>query len=77
MLNTIVKIAITAMSVGVPTATVTRNAIPVVMNEPMYGMNPPKNDRTARGRASGIPSTAMTANCVAAPNAEMTPVAIM
>ena len=33
MLNTIVKIAITAMSVGVPTATVTRNAIPVVMND--------------------------------------------
>ena len=51
MLNTIVKMAMIAMSWGVPVATVTRNASPVVISDPMYGMNPPKTARTASGSA--------------------------
>ena len=77
MLNTIVKTPITMMSVELPVATVTRNARPVVMNDPMYGMKPPKNESTARGRASGSPSTAMITNWVAAPKIEIAPVPTM
>ena len=51
MLNTIVKMAMIAMSVGDPVATVTRNASPVVISDPMYGMNPPNTASTASGRA--------------------------
>ena len=43
----------------------------------MYGMNPPKNDRTARGRASGMPRINMIRNWVTAPNSEIAPVPIM
>ncbi len=77
MLKTRVKMAITTMSWVEPTATVTRNARPVVSRLPMYGMKPPKNDRTASGQASGIPSSAMTRNWLAAPTAEIAPVPIM
>ena len=73
MLKTIVKIAMIATSVGEPVATVTRNARPVVMSDPMYGMNPPKNASTASGRASGIPRTIMIRNWVAAPKTEIAP----
>ena len=47
------------------------------MNDPMYGMNPPKNDSTASGSASGMPRMAMIRNWVAAPNTEMAPVPSM
>ena len=65
------------MSWVVPNATVIRNAIALVTNWPMYGMNPPKNDRTATGRANGIPSSVMITKPVTALNAPRTPVAIM
>ena len=47
------------MSVVDPNANATRNAIALVMNWPMYGMNPPKKDSTATGSASGRPSRTM------------------
>ena len=77
MLKTMVKIPMIGMSVASPVETVTRNARPVVMKDPMYGMNPPKNDSTARGAASGMPRTNMIRNWVAAPNAEIDPVPSM
>ena len=77
MLKIRVKASMTTMSVGEPTATVTRKAIPVVMKLPMYGMKPPKKDSTASGSASGRPRTNMIANCVMAPNAEIAPVPSM
>ena len=77
MLNTIVKMAMIAMSWGVPVATVTRKASPVVMSEPMYGMKPPNTARTASGSASGMPRMVMIRNWVAAPKIEMAPVPSM
>ncbi len=59
------------MSLSLPVATVTRNAKPVVIIEPMYGMKPPKNERTASGRAKGIPSIVMITNWDTAPKSEM------
>ncbi len=47
------------------------------MKLPMYGMNPPKNDSTANGSASGSPRTTMIRNWVAAPKIEIAPVPIM
>ena len=49
----------------------------LVTNWPMYGMNPPKNERIATGSASGRPSRVMTMNPVTALKAPSTPVAIM
>ena len=43
----------------------------------MYGMNPPKNDSTARGSASGIPRIAMITNWLTAPKSAIAPVPIM
>ena len=77
MLKTMVKTAMIAMSCGVPVATVTKNANPVVMSEPIYGMNPPKTARIASGRAYGIPRIVMIRNCVAAPKIEIAPVPTM
>ncbi len=59
MLKTAVQIPMKMMSWVVPKATVIRNAIALVTNCPMYGMNPPKNDSTATGSANGIPSSVM------------------
>ena len=77
MLKTIVKMAMIRMSWGDPVATVTRNARPVVISDPMYGMNPPKTARMASGNASGMPRTAMIRNWVAAPKTEIAPVPSM
>ena len=53
MLKTMVQTNMIATSVGSPVATVIRNAAPVVMNPPIYGMKPRKNDRIAIGTATG------------------------
>ena len=77
MLKTSVKISMMKASCVVPVAIVTRSARPVVSRLPMYGMYPPKNESTASGQASGIPSSHMMANWLAAPAAEIAPVPIM
>ena len=77
MLNTSVQMSMIAMSIGGPTATVSRNAIPVEMKPPMYGMKHRMNDRTNTGSASGIPSTSMITSWLAAPTNEIAPVPIM
>ncbi len=77
MLNTSVQTAMTTMSVGLPTAIVIRNARPVEMKPPMYGMKHRKKDRTNTGRASGSPRTTMITNWLAAPTKEIAPVPIM
>ncbi len=61
----------------VPYLNATRNASRLVSNCPMYGMNPPRKDRTAIGRASGSPRRTMITKPVMALNAPRTPVAIM
>ena len=43
----------------------------------MYGMNPPKNESTASGSASGVPRIVMMTSWVAAPKREIAPVPIM
>ena len=49
----------------------------LVTNWPMYGMNPPKNERIATGSANGRPRRVMMMNPVTALNMARTPVAIM
>ena len=76
-LNTAVQIPMMMTSWVLPNAIATRKAMTLVTNWPMYGMNPPKNERIATGSASGRPSRVMTMNPVTALKAPSTPVAIM
>ena len=71
MLNTSVQMPMITTSVAEPSATVSRNAMPVEMNPPMYGMKHRKNDRTNTGRANGMPSTTMITSWLAAPTNEI------
>jgi hypothetical protein len=77
MLNTTVKISIQMTSEVVPSATVTRVARIVEMNDPMYGMNPAKKLMTMIGMISGIPRIQSTKPVESAPNPEMAAVPIM
>ncbi len=60
-----------------PNATVRRNAIPVEMKPPMYGMKHRTNERTKTANANGIPSTSMMTSWLAAPTSEIRPVPTM
>ena len=76
-LSTAVQIPMTMTSSVVPNATAMRKPIMLVTNWPMYGMNPPKNERIATGSANGRPRRVMMMNPVTALNMARTPVAIM
>ncbi len=54
-----------------------RNAIPVEMKPPMYGMKHRKKESTNTGRANGRPRRTMIRNWLPAPTSEIAPVPIM